>query len=254
MRIPIRFVVHHVAPRAQQNHDSPNRLFYSRPPPPLFGRDNRLCCAHETVCTTGKEFLKFPLMLLHGWTTQLKRMNSSSLGSSAWGLQKCNLLDTKKNYCLLMVLAMGCIFHGNEHSNNFQANTYQQFNGTNLCMLLHDSWLTGLFPILSRTPNISGTSSIISFNSVLNVSNVCPFLKYLPVMLTAKTLDLFLFQMDSKGTSTIKFQVLVTPKKNWVIQIIFHQVPPFLAGSRLFAWPSWPIWCFWKHPFPNCNS
>ena len=102
----IRFVVHHVAPRVQHNHDSQNRLFFTpAPTPQLFGRDN----AHETVCTSGKEFAQVSSDASPWLNHPAKRMNSSSLGSSPLGFTEMHMLDTKTSiYCLLMVLAMGC--------------------------------------------------------------------------------------------------------------------------------------------------
>ena len=62
-----------------QSWQPKSAFFYSRPPPP-----NCLVVTMRTrpFALAARSLLKFPLMLLHGWTTQPKRMNSSSLGSS----------------------------------------------------------------------------------------------------------------------------------------------------------------------------
>lgn len=87
-----------------------------------------------------------------------------------------------------------------------------------------------------RTPNISGTSSIIGFNSVLNVSNVFPFLKYLPVNVDSKDSGPILFskwipRAHQQQVSSFTHKAVVNPQNEplWIGH--FADVQVFLCSS-----------------------
>ena len=104
------------------------------------------------------------------------------------------------------------------------------------CYMTHDSQDFSTYCLYNRTPNISGTSSIIGFNSVLNVSNVFPFLKYLPVNVDSKDSGPILFskwipRAHQQKVSSFTHKAVVNPQNEPLWNGHFADVQVFLCSS-----------------------